>query len=110
MLEEFIKICKTQNYEFQELQGKRYISCRNHNALLKGINLTSVNRVPVNATTLVQQAEAVIDFDDECEALAQRIMGAAESEYPFEIGSNHQAMMAQSREKVKQLTKKYEKK
>ena len=32
--EEFIKICKTQNYEFQELQGKRYISCRNHNALL----------------------------------------------------------------------------
>ena len=82
----------------------------NHNALLKGINLTSVNRVPVNATTLVQQAEAVIDFDDECEALAQRIMGAAESEYPFEIGSNHQAMMAQSREKVKQLTKKYEKK
>ena len=82
----------------------------NHNALLKGINLTSVNRVPVNATTLVQQAEAVIDFDDECEALAQRIMGASESEYPFEIGSNHQAMMAKSREKVKQLTKKYEKK
>lgn len=32
--EEFMKICKTQNYEFQELQGKRYISCRNHNALL----------------------------------------------------------------------------
>lgn len=31
---EFIEITKTQIYEFQELQGKRYISCNNHNALL----------------------------------------------------------------------------
>ena len=31
---EFIKITGTQSYEFQELQGKRYVSCQNHNALL----------------------------------------------------------------------------
>ena len=31
---EFIEITRTQSYEFQELQGKRYVSCNNHNALL----------------------------------------------------------------------------
>lgn len=32
--EEFLEITKTQMYEFGELQGKRYVSCHNHNALL----------------------------------------------------------------------------
>lgn len=32
--EEFIEITGTPSYEFQELEGKRYVSCRNHNALL----------------------------------------------------------------------------
>lgn len=32
--EEFLKITGTAAYEFQELQGKRYVSCNNHNALL----------------------------------------------------------------------------
>ncbi len=32
--EEFIEITKTPSYEFQELQGKRNVSCHNHNALL----------------------------------------------------------------------------
>lgn len=32
--EEFIEITKTKNYEFGELQGKRYVFCHNHNALL----------------------------------------------------------------------------
>ena len=82
----------------------------NHNALLKGINLTSVNRIPTNALTLVQQSEAVIDFDDECEMLYQAILRASEDEYASEIGVNHQQMMADSRNKVKQLSKKYEKK
>lgn len=31
---EFLEITQTQTYEFQELQGKRYVSCNNHNALL----------------------------------------------------------------------------
>lgn len=31
---EFIEITRTQSYEFQELQGKRYVTCNNHNALL----------------------------------------------------------------------------
>lgn len=31
---EFLEITGTQTYEFQELQGKRYVSCNNHNALL----------------------------------------------------------------------------
>ena len=82
----------------------------NHNALLKGINLTSVNRVPTNALTLVQQSEAVIDFDDECEMLYQAILRASEEEYASEIGVTHQRIMADSRNKVKQLAKKYEKK
>ena len=82
----------------------------NHNALLKGINLTSVNRIPTNALTLVQQSEAVIDFDDECEMLYQAILRAREDEYASEIGGTHQRIMADSRNKVKQLAKKYEKK
>lgn len=32
--EEFLKITGRQNYEFQEVHGKRYVSCRNHNAFL----------------------------------------------------------------------------
>lgn len=32
--EEFIEITGTPSYEFQELEGKRYVSCTNHNALL----------------------------------------------------------------------------
>lgn len=32
--EEFINITGTSSYEFQELNGKRYVSCNNHNALL----------------------------------------------------------------------------
>lgn len=32
--EEFLKITQTESYEFQELHGKRYVSCSNHNALL----------------------------------------------------------------------------
>ena len=32
---EFLKITGTKMYEFQELNGKRYVSCRNHNALLE---------------------------------------------------------------------------
>lgn len=32
--QEFIEITGTDIYEFQELQGKRYVSCNNHNALL----------------------------------------------------------------------------
>lgn len=32
--EQFIEITGTPSYEFQELQGKRYVSCHNHNALL----------------------------------------------------------------------------
>lgn len=32
--EDFLKITGTPSYEFQELHGKRYVSCRNHNALL----------------------------------------------------------------------------
>lgn len=32
--EEFIGITGTPAYEFQELNGKRYVSCNNHNALL----------------------------------------------------------------------------
>lgn len=32
--EEFLEITGTQTYEFQELSGKRYVSCRNHNAFL----------------------------------------------------------------------------
>lgn len=32
--EEFIEITQTPTYEFQEINGKRYVSCRNHNALL----------------------------------------------------------------------------
>lgn len=32
--EEFIEITGTPVYEFQELTGKRYVSCNNHNALL----------------------------------------------------------------------------
>lgn len=82
----------------------------NHKALLKGINLTSINRIPANAATLVQQSEAVIDFDDECESLYQAILRASDEEYASEIGTNHQQMMADSRNKVKQLAKKYEKK
>ena len=82
----------------------------NHNALLKGINLTSVNRIPTNALTLVQQSEAVIDFDDECEMLYQAILRASEDGYASEIGVTHQRIMADSRNKVKQLSKKYEKK
>lgn len=82
----------------------------NHNALLKGINLTSVNRIPTNALTLVQQSEAVIDFDDECEMLYQAILRASEDEYASEIGVTHQRIMADSRNKVRQLSKKYEKK
>ena len=82
----------------------------NHKALLKGIKLTSVNRIPANAATLVQQSEAVIDFDDECESLYQAILRASDEEYASEIGTNHQQMMADSRNKVKQLAKKYEKK
>ena len=31
---EFIKITGTPAYEFQELNGKRYVTCNNHNALL----------------------------------------------------------------------------
>lgn len=31
---EFIEITGTPAYEFQEISGKRYVSCRNHNALL----------------------------------------------------------------------------
>ncbi len=31
---EFIEITGTPSYEFQELNGKRYVSCSNHNALL----------------------------------------------------------------------------
>lgn len=31
---EFLEITGTLNYEFQELSGKRYVSCRNHNAFL----------------------------------------------------------------------------
>lgn len=31
---EFIKITSTQTYSFQEISGKRYVSCNNHNALL----------------------------------------------------------------------------
>lgn len=82
----------------------------NHKALLRGIKLTDVNRIPINAATLVQQSEAVIDFDDECEMLYQAILRASEDEYASEIGANHQQMMADSRNKVKQLAKKYEKK
>ena len=50
------------------------------------------------------------DFDDECESLYQAILRASEVEYASEIGTNHQQMMADSRNKVKQLAKKYEKK
>ena len=82
----------------------------NHKALLKGINLTSVNRIPTNALTLVQQSEAVIDFDDECEMLYQAILRASEDGYASEIGVTHQRIMADSRNKVKQLAIKYEKK
>ncbi len=32
---EFLEITGTPAYEFQELQGKRYVSCSNHNALLQ---------------------------------------------------------------------------
>lgn len=32
---QFLEITKTRTYEFQELDGKRYVSCRNHNALLE---------------------------------------------------------------------------
>ncbi len=32
--EEFIKITGASAYEFQELNGKRYVTCNNHNALL----------------------------------------------------------------------------
>lgn len=32
--EEFVEITGMPSYEFQELQGKRYVSCHNHNALL----------------------------------------------------------------------------
>ena len=32
--EEFVEITKTQTYGFGELQGKRYVTCSNHNALL----------------------------------------------------------------------------
>ncbi len=32
--EEFLKITGTGFYEFQEIHGKRHVSCRNHNALL----------------------------------------------------------------------------
>lgn len=31
---DFIKITGTKAYEFQEINGKRYVSCNNHNALL----------------------------------------------------------------------------
>lgn len=37
---EFIEITKTQAHEFQELQGKRYVSCHNHNALLNSYDGT----------------------------------------------------------------------
>lgn len=32
--EEFLKITQTRNYSFQEITGKRTVSCTNHNALL----------------------------------------------------------------------------
>lgn len=32
--EEFIEITRKQMYDFGEIQGKRYVSCHNHNALL----------------------------------------------------------------------------
>lgn len=32
--EEFLEITETPSYDFQEINGKRYVSCRNHNALL----------------------------------------------------------------------------
>lgn len=35
---EFIEITSTPSYEFQELNGKRYVSCNNHNALLASYN------------------------------------------------------------------------
>lgn len=82
----------------------------NHKALLKGINLTSVNRVPLNASLLVQQAEAVIEFDDECEMLYQAIVDADVNDYTKEVGATHQKLMAKNREKVKQYSKKYIKK
>lgn len=31
---EFLEITKASSYEFQEINGKRYVSCNNHNALL----------------------------------------------------------------------------
>lgn len=32
---EFLKITGTENYSFSEIQGKRYVNCQNHNALLQ---------------------------------------------------------------------------
>lgn len=32
---EFLKITGTETYSFSELQGKRYVTCQNHNALLQ---------------------------------------------------------------------------
>ncbi len=35
---DFIEITSTPSYQFQELNGKRYVSCNNHNALLTSYN------------------------------------------------------------------------
>ena len=58
----------------------------------------------------MQQAEAVIEFDDECEMLYQAIVDADVNDYTKEVGATHQKLMAKNREKVKQYSKKYIKK
>ena len=85
-------------------------SKKNHRILAKGIKLTSVNRIPLNASLLVKQTEAVIDFDDECEMLMKAMVDNRNNDYSRPVGMTHQKLMKKNREKVKQYCKKYIKK
>lgn len=84
-------------------------SKKNHKNLLSGVKITSVNRIPMNAATLVKQQEAALEFDRECQLLFDALGEAPVEKYQYPIGMIHQKNMAESREKVKQFAKKYKK-
>lgn len=84
-------------------------SKKNHKSLLEGVKITSVNRIPMNAATLVKQQEAALEFDRECQLLFDALGDAPIEKYSYPIGMVHQKNMADSREKVKQFAKKYKK-
>lgn len=81
----------------------------NYKKLLRGIKITSINKIPENAITLVYQADASFKFDEECMMLLESITQADIDMYVNPIGFYHQLNMANNRNKVNQLAKKYQK-